>query len=140
MLNAGSLGDAPVIAKVGAWSVHRDTDSFTDKVTCTAIYKQDYSVQMSASEMYISERGRGGVQAITLRFDDDPPERMQLASDVEKDVSAIAIKDADFERLLTARRLRYQILRVVNGMDEGDLNLTGFAAAHDVVVGPKCGH
>ena len=137
---SANLAQAPVIAKYGKWSVRRELDPMTDKANCIALYENRFDVQVTEEDCYISESGKGGVQSITLRFDDQPPEEMQLASDTEQTVGAIGIHSSDFQKLLIANRLRYQILRVVDGLDNGELDLNGLAAAHQVIMGSKWGH
>jgi len=137
---SANLAQAPVIAKYGKWSVRRALDPMTDKASCVALYGDKFNIQVTDDVCFISESGKGGVQSITLRFDDRPPQQMQLANDVEKDVGAIGIRDNDFQELLTANRLRYQVLLMVGGLDDGDLDLNGLAAAHQVIMGAKCGH
>jgi hypothetical protein len=137
---SGDLGQAPVVAKYGKWSVRRTLDPMTDKASCTGLYENRFDIQLSEDVCFIGERGKGGVQAITLRFDDQPARPMQLANDTEKDVGAIGVRGDDFQELLTANRLRYQIPLMIGGLDNGDLDLNGLAAAHQVITGPKCGH
>ena len=118
----------------------KNLDPMTDKASCVALYGDKVDIQVTEDVCFISESGKGGVQSIRLRFDDQAPQQMQLASDVEKDIGAIGIKDNDFQELLIANRLRYQVLLMVGGMDDGDLDLNGLAAAHQVIMGAKCGH
>src|SRR3989442_13383560 len=59
--------DPAVIFSTRDWAVHRTVDQMTDAPTCTGIYKHDWNFQLNADGFYISLRGRGGVQGITLR-------------------------------------------------------------------------
>lgn len=128
-----------VIAKSGDWSVRRSTDAMTDKPECVALHKDRSDLQVTTSEMYISEGGKGGVDAIIVRFDDQPAEGMRLATDSEKQISAIGITGQEFQELLAAKRLRYRILNLLGGMDDGDVDLSGLVRVHDVIVSSLCG-
>lgn len=110
----------------------------TDKPSCVALYKDKFNVQITEHEMYISEAGHGGVQAIVVRLDNNAPKNMQLASDTEKEIGAIGITGTEFDELLASQRLRYRIVQLAGGTDDGDVDLKGLAAAHSVIMGTKC--
>jgi hypothetical protein len=138
--SASDLGTAPVIATYQYWSVRRVTDPMTDAVSCIALYKNRFDLQVSDREMFITEAGRGGVDSIKIRFDNQPPKDLQLATDVEKHIGAVAIRGDEFQELLTARRLRYQIMRLIGSLDSDDVDLSGLAAAHQAIMSTRCGH
>jgi hypothetical protein len=130
---AGDLSDARVTFRSGKWSVRRSKDTMTDKVSCTGIYNNDFGVQLSESDLFI--RIRGGVQSVTLRFDDEPAQKLRLASEMEKKLDVADINGADFERLLSSKRLRMQALTLVRGLSESDLDLTGLRETLDNIKG-----
>lgn len=126
------LTDATVAMTSGNWKVLRSADMMTDKTTCTGIYNDDYGVQLSPDRLFISIRG--GVQSVTLRFDDSPPERFRVATEMEKKIRSIIISGSDFTRLRSAQRLRYQSGTLVSGVQNGEINLTGSAAAYESIT------
>lgn len=123
----GALATEPVVFKSGNWSVRRGTDPMTDKVSCTGIYKDQLGIQLSREELYVTIRG--GIEGVTLRFDDQPAERMRLARKVEKQVSAVEISGDEFRKLLGSNRLRIEVLTLVRGIQNLDLDLTGISDA-----------
>lgn len=42
------LKDAAKVGTFGNWTILRDVDKMTDQVSCTGIYKDDYSVSAEA--------------------------------------------------------------------------------------------
>jgi hypothetical protein len=82
-------------------------------------------VQMSNDDLYVSYRGRGGVQGFKYRFDEGPPSEMQIPSDIEKQIGAIKISGAAFQQLLRSSRLRIETLTLISGIANEDINLTG---------------
>lgn len=122
-----SLADAPVVFKSGNWSVLRATDAMSDKTVCTAIYKDDYGVQLTDHALFLHVRG--GPEAFRLRFDDDPAGSLKIATDIQKKIDVIEVEGADFTRLLAAHRLRYDVTAIIGPGPEGDLDVTGIAEA-----------
>ena len=127
--SAQSLRDADVAFTSGNWKVLRAIDPMDDSVRCTGIYQNDYAVQLSKDTLYLGVQG--GVQGVTLRFDENPPNRLRLATKMEKDVRSVIVTGNDFSRLATSNRLRYQVSTLVRGISTGDLELSGFNAALD---------
>ena len=127
-----SLNDATVAMTRGDWKVLRTADMMTDKTTCTGIYNDDYGVQLTPDRLFISIRG--GVQSVTLRFDDDPPERFRVATEMEKKIRSIIISGAEFSRLKNSQRLRYQSGTLVSGVQTGEIDLADFSAAYDSIM------
>ena len=125
---AGDLSEAPVVFRSADWSVLRVKNAMTDKVSCTGIYKKNYAVQLSETDLFVSYRG--GLQSIKLRFDEDPPQHLRLASEVEKKLGSADIEGEDFERLRSSKRLRIEVLSLIRGLQYTDLDLTGFADAY----------
>lgn len=123
-LFAQSLADAPVVFTRGDWKVLRTTNQMTDEAGCTGVYRNDYAIQLAKDSLFI--RVSGGVQAVTLRFGDEPADKLRLATRLEKEVRAVEISGSDFERLSTAPRLRYQVSTLVRGLQEGAIDLTHF--------------
>jgi len=92
-----NLSDAPVTFRSGNWKVVRTLDAMNDKVTCTGIYKDDYSVQLNEGELYVSIRG--GLQSITMRFDENPARKLRIPLKMEKDIGAVMLTGNDFNEL-----------------------------------------
>jgi hypothetical protein len=99
----------------------------SDKTSCTGIHKGDRTIQLTGDTLFISVQG--GIESITLRFGDEPPERMRLATDIEKKVRALSITGNEFRKLLGSRRLRVQVLTMVQGIAMFDLDLSGIEDA-----------
>lgn len=121
-----------VVFKAQSWFVHQSLDAMTDKKSCTALYKNAWTVQGTADNLYVSLRGRGGVKAYTLRVDDAPPDSMQLASSTEKSISAIILQPS-FDRIYNAKRVRLQIGTILDSILIEDIDLSGFKDAVDYI-------
>lgn len=124
---AASLKDAKTAFKSGNWKVLRSTDAMTDNTTCTGIYKDNYSIQLVKDSLYVTVRG--GIQSVTLRFGENPPREVRLAEEMEKDIGTVIISGSDFSDLLKNNRLRVQVLTLVRGVEDVDLDTTGIQAA-----------
>jgi hypothetical protein len=122
-----NLGDAPIVFRSGEWSVLRTLDQMTDQTNCTGIYKKDYAVQLTDDELFV--KVRGGVKGVTLRFGDQPAEKLRLATKSERSLSSVSIEGGDFTKLLGSTRLRMQVLTVLDTVAEVDIDLTGVPAA-----------
>lgn len=121
------LKDAKRTLTSGKWTVLRSIDPMTDKVDCTGIHDGNYRVQLSADGMYI--RIAGGIQSVTLRFDDEPARALRLPTKMEKDVRAIILEGGEYEAATKASRLRYAAITLVAGTAQADLDLTGIGEA-----------
>lgn len=124
---AQSLKDATVAFSKGNWKVLRSVDPMTDKTSCTGIYDNDYSIQLTPDTLYVSVSG--GIESVLLRYDDQPPARMRLATDMEKKIRSMIISGGLFGQLSSTRRLRYQASTLVSGIKTGEIDLTDFNAA-----------
>jgi len=122
-----NLQSAKPVFKRGNWTVLRDTNPMTDKTDCTGIYKDDLGVQLTSKELYLTIRG--GPESVTLRFDDQAPESMRLATDIEKKIDAISISGPQFFKLLGSQRLRMEVMTLVRGISNIDLDVTGIVEA-----------
>ena len=72
-VGAQSLTSSPIIFSAGVWDVHRTTDMMTDATVCTAIYKNNFGVQLGENVMTIAIAD--GVKNVQLRFDSANPTR-----------------------------------------------------------------
>jgi hypothetical protein len=125
--SAQSLKDAVTTLKVGNWSVLRSVDTMTDKLSCTGVYKSNYGVQLTPDSLYV--KISGGIQSITMRFGDFPPQSMRLPQKLEKDVGTVIIEGREFSQAVETNRLRLQVLTLVRGVATEDLDTTGVQAA-----------
>jgi len=121
-LFAQSLGKAPVIFKKGDWSIRQSSDSMTDKKSCVALYKDRFDVQISANSFSISFRGKGGVKFITYRLDENQPIN-RLPTEIEKDLSVLFFEGSEFQKVISAKRIRVQILSVLDRIIDEDIDL-----------------
>lgn len=119
------------------WVVDESVDAMTDKKTCTALYKNQWTIQGTAKDLYISLKGRGGVSAYKLRFNDDPPMSLQLATSIEKSLSAVDL-GPNFQQAYEGTRLRVQVSTVLNSLIVEDIDLSGFKDAVDYIRA-QCG-
>jgi len=121
-----------VVFKSQFWHVHQELDAMTDKKSCVALYKNAWTVQGTADNLYVSLKGRGGVKAYTLRVDDAAPDSMQLASSTEKSISAIILQPS-FSRIYSGKRVRLQIATILDSFLIEDIDLAGFKEAVDYI-------
>lgn len=127
-----NLATDPVVFRSAKWEVRRSIDTMTDKVSCTGIYDSDYGVQLSDDTLFI--RIQGGVSGVTLRFGDQPADKLRLPTQIEKKMSTVVIDGSQFNRLLGSNRLRLQAITVLDRVVEKDLDLTGLLAAHQKIL------
>ena len=111
----------------GNWKVLRDKDAMTDKTDCTGIYKSDFGIQLTEDTLFI--RVTGGIESVTLRFGEDQPKPLRLATKMEKDIRSVILTGTEFDQLQNASRLRYQFSTLVSGLKTGEIDLTGFTPA-----------
>lgn len=123
-------------ATVNFWTVNEKNDAMTDRKSCTALYKGGWTYQGTEKTLYISLRGRGGVKSYSVRIDDSPPNNLQLASEMEKKLSAIDLAPY-FPQLLEAKRLRVQVLTILDSVLVEDIDLNGFKDAIEKVKNCK---
>ena len=128
----------PSISKIGNWSIHLSIDPMTDSKSCTGLYNGKFDVQLNEGHLYISLRGRGGVSGIVLRFDDEPARPLRLPTEMEKRIDIVDIEGEDFQKLLDSKRLRVQVLTVLNSLVDEDISLVNLKEALTVISGPKC--
>lgn len=126
------LKSAKQVFSSGSWTVLQEIDKMTDKVSCTGIHKQDFTKQLGSDGLYIAIRG--GISSVTLRFDDAPPRGMRLATKMEKDVRTVILEGEEFRSALASTRLRGQVLTLVSGIQDFELDMTGAAAAYDNIL------
>lgn len=129
--HAQSLKNGQTAFRSGNWTVIRSTDTMTDKVSCTGMYKANNGIQLGANAMYVTTRG--GIQGITLRFGDSPARPMRLPQKMEKDVNAVIIDGNEFLEAVQSNRLRLEVLTLVRGVSTEDLDITGVQSAFDSI-------
>jgi len=126
--SAAPLEGSPIVLRSGDWAVHRTQDSMTDANICTAIYRDDYAVQLGSHTLAIGIAD--GLKNVTLRFDEDKAYPARQPKRSERAVGAIDIEGADFDQLLRSRRLRYRALTANDAIVEGDIDLNGAMDAY----------
>jgi translation initiation factor 1 (eIF-1/SUI1) len=129
---AEGLKDATVAFRLGDWKVLRSSDLMTDRASCTGIYKDNFGIQLNSDDLYI--RIDGGIESVTLRFDDQPPTKLRLATPMEKKLRSIDVSGSDFAKLKTASRLRYQSMTLVSGIQSGEIDLTQLGRVLDNIA------
>jgi hypothetical protein len=128
---AQSLTASPIIFSAGVWDVHRTTDAMTDATICTAIYKNNFGVQLGENMMTIAIAD--GVKDVQLRIDDANAEPVRPATPSEFKNNRIEITGRDFAQVLDSRRLRYQATTATNNTASGEIDLDGVFQTHDNV-------
>ena len=128
---AQSLTASPIIFSVGAWDVHRTTDMMTDATVCTAIYKNNFGVQLGENMMTIAIAD--GVKNVQLRFDSANAGAVRPATPSEFKNNRVEITGSDFAEMLNSRWLRYQVTTGTNNTGSGEIDLNGVFQTHDNV-------
>ena len=110
---------------VGGWQLQRSKNAMTDKTDCILVPVGKPHVQITVGDLYISYRGRGGVQGFRYRLDDEPVSQMQLPTEIDKQIGAVHISGDTFNRILQASRLRVEVLTLISGVQNEDLAVAG---------------
>lgn len=118
--------------KAGAWAVDVGVNSMNDKKTCTAIPKGNWKIQGTDKTLYVNMKGRGGVKYYKVRIDDNPASALQMATEGERDLSALNL-GYYFEDIYNGKRLRLQIGTVLGDLVAEDIDLTGFKESVDFI-------
>ena len=129
--HAQSLTSSPVIFRSGAWEVHRSTDAMSDAAVCTAIYKNNFGVQLGENMLTIAVPD--GVKNVQLRFDNGDPQAVRDATHSEFQNSRVEITGNDFHQVIDSSQLRYQVTTAANSVVTGDIDLNGVFQTHDNV-------
>lgn len=130
---AESIENFPVVFQSGNWQVRRSIDPMKDTVNCTGIFKGKNGVQLNTDSLLVSIKG--GIQGVTLRFDDKPARSFRQAEKMEKDVSVVIMEGLDFKEAIESNRLRVEALTLVRGVQNEDLDLSGIKAALENING-----
>lgn len=123
---------------IGPWQVVRTVDAMTDARRCMAIYNGHYDVQLTAESLAINYRGRGGVSSYRYRLDDAPAAELELATRIEREISAIVIRGNRYQAMLGAHRVRVQALTVLDSSVLDDIDMSRSAEVITVLTGPEC--
>ena len=135
---AQSIEQSPVIFRSGAWDVHRTQDIMNDGSVCTAVYKNQFGIQLSANALTIASPD--GVKRVRLRFDAEDPQAQRPATHDEMRYNRIQVDGHEFAELLDSRRLRYEVVTATNDVINGDIDLSGAFQAHDNVAAGCAGN
>lgn len=129
--------DDKVVFTANHWKVMQSIDAMTDKKSCTAIYKDSWTIQGEDKSFYISMKGRGGLKAYKFRVGDSEPTEMRLATDMEQKVSTV-IFDSDFPAIYDAKRLRVQVVTHLSSVVNEDIDLNGLKESVDYMRANGC--
>ncbi len=129
--SAQSLTNSPIIFSAGVWDVHRTTDMMSDATVCTAIYKNNFGVQLTDNMLTVAIAD--GVKNVQLRFDEGNANATRPATPSEFKNNRIEVTGSDFAALLDSHRLRYQVTTGTNGVASDDIDLNGVFQTHDNV-------
>lgn len=123
------------IDTIGKWQLRKGVDGFTDQVDCVIVLDGDGNHQATNHIFYIHNQKKGRILGYRLRFDDQPPSNIRLASAIEAATNAIDLNWFDLGALKSAERLRVEILTKAQHGDPIvstlDLEVKGYAAIRD---------
>ena len=111
----------------GQWSVERSADKMTDAINCVGFHKARRGIQLSADTMFVTVKG--GIQSVTIRTDETPPSPMRLALDLEKSINSVLLRGSEFASVTKSDRLRIQVLTLVSGVFNEDIDIRGIQDA-----------
>ena len=126
------------VAESGNWTVRRTLHAITDEPACVANYKDRFDIQLGENDLFVGLGGRGEVSSVVLRFDDKPAKESRPASEAEKKLRAINLRGAEFDELMSSKRLRMQIRTAADTTIEEDLDLDGVKEANGELTGSRC--
>jgi hypothetical protein len=135
---ASAQGLGAPLQTIGGWTVHRSTDPMTDEPSCVATFGERGRVQLTHDSFAVSYRGRGGLSSYRIRLDDDPPWDLRLATRIDRDISAFVLEGRDFERIISARRIRIQTLTILNSVVDDDVDLSAVQEVLAVLRSAQC--
>lgn len=132
------IKDMKVIETIGEWQLRKGTDSFTDKVSCVMINHGNNHYQATNHDFFIKNEKTGRVYAYRMRFDNNSPTAVKAASEDEVLNNYVDIEWFDYGALLSASRLRVEIVTKPSHSSKAalstytvDLNVQGFSALRD---------
>ena len=120
------IGKTGKVFENNDWFVRVDKDQMTDKVDATVFGKGDLKfVQGSVNpdQLWIGYRGRGGLQSLKYRIDNNPPEEKYFGR------SSMNAWSINFDKLQGASRLRVQAFTILDNFVNDDINLKTFTEA-----------
>jgi len=126
------------VARSGDWTVRRTFHAITEEPACVANYKDRFEIQLDENDLFVGLGGRGEVSSVALRFDDEPEKESRPASETEKRTRAVNLRGAEFEELMSSKRLRMKIRTAAGTTVEEDLDLDGVKEVYGELMGPKC--
>jgi len=126
------------VAKSGNWTVRRTFHAVTDEPACVANYEDRFDIQLGENDLFVGLGGRGEVSSVVLRFDDKPAKESRPASEAEKRLRTVNLRGAEFEELISSKRLRMQIRTAAGATIEEDLDLDGVKEARGELMGSRC--
>lgn len=109
--------------EIGNWKIKSQINPMNDNKSCMAIYKDRFEIQLSSSSLAVSLRGRGGVRAYSLRFDNDAALPTEIPSSSEARMGAFFVEGQRFKRLLSSQRLRIQVSTLLSTIVYEDINM-----------------
>ncbi len=132
------IKDMKVVETIGKWQLRKGVDSFTDKVSCVMLNNGNSHYQATKEDFFIKNEKTGRVYGYRLRFDDNPPSFAKRASKNEELNNYVDIEWFDYGALLSASRLRVEIVTKPSHGSKAslstyvvDLNVQGFSAMRD---------
>lgn len=109
----------------------------SDRVQCTAFYKDDTTVQLTNHNLAFDVSHNGGLVTYAVRYDDGQATEV-FASERLKNIGAVILAGTDFDDVKSAKRLRIRIGTLVNGYLDYDLNLSMLTPVMEILSGKSC--
>ena len=127
-----------ILATVEPWRILQTKNLMTDKVSCFAIHTQYPNVQFSPPAIYIDMSRRGGLKGYTYRVDDLSPSQFAIATGVQVRLNTLVFGEGNLPRVNQNKRLRVQVLTVLDTVSDFDLNMSSAEAAQLIMASEKC--
>lgn len=134
--SAQSISKMDVIMVEGDWELRSAKNDFTDETACVIVKKDDFSVQLASNEFSVSMRGKGGVGSFYYRIDEGEPSSTILPDDNNyidfnnADTDLFSPEKGTFDRIIQGKRLRLQVLTVLDTVEYFDFNLAGISTLY----------
>lgn len=119
---------ATTVAEVGNWTVKKVEDSFSGETTCRGDYKHNTRTYLTKDELHLVTTEAFTMNSVTIRYGEDPPNKIRMATPTETRFGTITLKGREFAELLKHNRVRTRVT-LLRSTTEEDVDLTGIRDA-----------
>ncbi|KAB7783491.1 hypothetical protein F8B43_4053 [Methylorubrum populi] len=88
--------------------------------------------------MYFDYSKKGGVESYEYRLDNEPSSGIQLPDNVLRRIGIVKISGQEFSRIMTAGRVRVQVLTLIAGLSNEDVSTNGLFDLYNQML-ERCG-